>query len=145
MNFSDLLNSFRQGSATAKSHMKNLIEIAAVDGNFDNVEYDLLKSIAKRNSISESQLKEIRSNPGGVTFELPKDSREKFHQLYDLVLMMSVDTMIHPEEKKLTNLFAVKFGYPKEKANTLVDMILANIQNKQNPDETMKRVEMLIK
>ena len=39
----------------------------------------------------------------------------------------------------------LKFGYPKEKANTLVEMILANIQNKQNPDETMKRVEMLIK
>ena len=125
--------------------MKNLIEIAAVDGNFDNIEYDLLKSIAKRNSISESQLKEIRSNPGGVTFELPKDNREKFHQLYDLVQMMSVDTLVHPEEKKLTNLFAVKFGYPKEKAGALIDMILANIQNKQNPDETMKRVEMLIK
>jgi uncharacterized tellurite resistance protein B-like protein len=145
MNFSDLLKSFRQGSATAKSHMKNLIEIAAVDGNFDNMEYDLLKSIAKRNNISEAQLKEIRANASGVKFELPEDKREKFHQLYDLVHMMSVDTMIHPEEKKLTNLFAVKFGYPKEKAETLVEMILANIQNKQNPDETMKRVELLIK
>ena len=144
MNFSDLLKSFRQGSATAKSHMKNLIEIAAVDGNFDNVEYDLLKSIAKRNSISETQLKEIRNNPSGIKFEVPADSREKFHQLYDLVHMMSADALIHPEEQKLTNIFAVKFGYPKEKAQDLVAMILANINNRQNPDETMKRVELLI-
>lgn len=144
MNFSDLLKSFHQGSATAKSHMKNLIELAAVDGNFDNAEYDLLKSIAKRNSISESQLKEIQSNPSGIKFEIPVDKREKFHQLYDLVHMMSADTRIHPEEKKLTNIFAVKFGYPKERAQDLVEMILANINNKQSPDETMKRVDLLM-
>lgn len=142
MNFSDLLSSFRQGSATAKSHMKNLIEIAAVDGNFDNVEYDLLKSIARRNSINESQLKEIRNNPGSVKFEVPTDKREKFQQLFDLVHMMSVDTMVHPEERKLTNLFAIKFGYPKERASELVEMILANIKNKQTSEETLKRVEM---
>ncbi len=144
MNFSDLLTSFRQGRGTAKSHMKNLIELAAVDGNFDNKEYDLLKSIAKRNSISESQLKEIQNNPSGIKFEVPVDKREKFRQLYDLVHMMSADTMIHPEEKKLTNIFAVKFGYPKERAQDLIEMILANINNKQTPDETMKRVDLLM-
>jgi uncharacterized tellurite resistance protein B-like protein len=143
MNFNDLMKSFRSGNATAKSHMRNLIEIAAADGNFDNVEYDLLKSIAKRNSISESQLKEIRSNPTVVKFEVPSDKREKFHQLFDLVQMMSADNSVHPEEHKLTNLFAIKFGYPKEKTGELIDTILANIRNKQNPDETMKRVEML--
>ena len=143
MNFSDLMKSFRQGSNSAKSHMKNLIELAVADGNFDNMEYDLLKSIAKRNSISESQLKEIRSNPSGIAFEIPKDKKERFHQLFDLVHMMSIDTSIHPEEKKLTNFFAVKFGYPKEKAQDLIDSILANINNKQTVDETMKRVEML--
>jgi hypothetical protein len=64
MNISEILNLFRQGKGTAKSHMKNLIEMAAVDGNFLDIEYDLLKTIAKRNSISENQLKEIRQNPG---------------------------------------------------------------------------------
>ena len=47
MNFVDILNVFRNGKGTAKSHMKNLIEMAAVDGHFDTVEYDLLKNIAK--------------------------------------------------------------------------------------------------
>ena len=59
--------------------------MAAVDGNFDDVEYDLLKSIAKRNGISEWQLKEIRKNPNHIKFEVPTDANEKFHQLYDLV------------------------------------------------------------
>ncbi|MBL7865818.1 MAG: hypothetical protein JNK10_13130 [Cyclobacteriaceae bacterium] len=144
MNFSELLNSFRQGKGTAKSHMKNLIEMAAVDGHFADVEFSLLKSIAKRNSISESQLAEIRKNPDHVTFEVPADNKEKFNQLYDLVHMMAADASVHDEERKLSNLFAIRFGYPKEKVEELVSLIHANIKNQQSPDETRKRVDMLI-
>jgi uncharacterized tellurite resistance protein B-like protein len=144
MNFSEILNLFHQGKGSAKSHMKNLIEMAAVDGNFEEIEYDLLKTIAKRNSISESQLKQIKQNPGGVKFEIPADKKLKFHQLYDLVHMMSVDSSIHDEELKLCNLFANKFGYQREKVRELVETIRSNIQNGQTHDETMKRVDWML-
>ena len=144
MNFSDILNLFSQGKGTARSHMKNLIEMAAVDGNFEDIEYDLLKTIAKRNSISESQLKDIRQNPGGIKFEIPEDRKIKFHQLYDLVHMMTVDKSIHDEELKLCNLFAIKFGYKREQVRELIDTIKSNIQHGQNHDETMKRVEWML-
>ena len=144
MNISEILNLFNQGKGTAKSHMKNLIEMAAVDGNFEDIEYELLKVIAKRNSISESQLKEIRQNPGGVKFEVPTDKKVKFHQLYDLVHMMTVDKSVLEEEVNLCNLFAVKFGYKREKIRELIDTIRSNIQNGQDHDETMKRVEWML-
>lgn len=144
MNIKDVLSLFRQGKGTAKSHMKNLIEMAAVDGSFDEVEYDLLKVIAKRNNISESQLKEIRSNPEGVTFENPADANERFRQLYDLVHMMIVDKNIHDEEMKLCNLFAVKFGYNRQKVNELIKSIRLNIENGQTAEETMRRVVLLM-
>jgi uncharacterized tellurite resistance protein B-like protein len=144
MGISEILSLFRKGKATAKSHMKNLIEMAAVDGNFDQIEYDLLKKIAKKNSISESQLKDIRNNPHGITFELPADKTERFHQFYDLVHMMSVDNQIHPDEMKLCDIFAVKFGYPKAKSHDLIDAIRSNISNKQTADETLKRVGFLV-
>lgn len=144
MNFSDVLSMFRQGKGSARSHMKNLIEMAAADGNFADVEYGLLKSIAKRNNISESQLKEIQSNPGSVHFEVPTDKAEKFHQLYDLVHMMAIDTTVHEEERKLSNLFAIKFGYPKNRVDEIINVIHLNIKNNQPPQETMKRVEMLM-
>jgi uncharacterized tellurite resistance protein B-like protein len=144
MKFSEILSLFKQGKGTARSHMKNLIEMAAVDGNFEPIEYDLLKTIAKRNSISENQLKEIKNNPHDVVFEIPSDKREKFHQLYDLVHMMSIDNAIHDEEAKLSYLFAIKFGYSKDRAKELIEAIRNNILNKQNHDETMKRVEWMI-
>lgn len=135
---------FRQGKSSARSHMKNLIEMAAVDGNFDLIEHDLLKKIAKRNNISESHLKQIQQKPEKVEFELPKDKIEKFNQFYDLVHMMSVDNTVHDEEMKLCNLFAVKFGYSRERSSELIKTIQSNIHNKQSHEETFKRIEWLL-
>jgi hypothetical protein len=104
----------------------------------------LLNSIAKRNGISEGQLKDIRRNPGGIKFEVPGDRKEKFHQIYDLVHMMTVDKAIHDEELKLCNLFAIKFGYQRERVKELIETIQANINNGQGHDETMKRAELMI-
>lgn len=144
MNFTDILSLFKQGKGSARSHMKNLIEMAAVDGNFDLIENDLLKKIAKRNNISEGHLKEIHKNPHKVEFLLPADKKEKFHQFYDLVHMMSIDKTIHEEEMKLCNLFAIKFGYPREKSGEMIKSIQLNIQNDQSHDETFKRMEWLL-
>jgi uncharacterized tellurite resistance protein B-like protein len=144
MNFVEIISLFKQGKGTARSHMKNLIEMAAVDGNFDLVEYDLLKKIAKRNNISESQLKSIHDNPAKIDFQLPAEKREKFDQFYDLVHMMSIDNSVHQEEMKLCNLFAVKFGYSREKAGEIIKSIQSNIQNNQTHQETYKRIEWML-
>lgn len=144
MNITEILSLFRQGKGTARSHMKNLIEMAAIDGNFDSVEHDLLKKIARRNNISESRLKEIHNNPEKIQFQVPKDKQEKFHQFYDLVHMMSVDNSIHDEEMKLCNLFAIKFGYPREKTGEMIKSIQSNIQNSQPHEETFKRMEWML-
>jgi uncharacterized tellurite resistance protein B-like protein len=143
MNFSDILSLFRQGKGTARSHMKNLIEMAAADGNFDASENELLKKIAKRNNISEGQLKEIHTNKDKIEFELPPEKLEKFHQFYDLVHMMSIDNTIHDEEMKLCNLFAIKFGYPRERSGELIKSIQSNIENSQGHEETFKRIEWM--
>jgi uncharacterized tellurite resistance protein B-like protein len=144
MKFSDILQLFRQGKGTARSHMKNLIEVAAVDGNFEEIEYDLLKQIAKRNNVSTAQLEEIRKNPAGIVFEVPSDDKERFSQLYDLVHMMTVDKNIHEEELKLCNLFAIKFGYARDRVKELVETLRLNILNGQSIDEAYKRAALLL-
>lgn len=144
MKFTEILSMFKQGKGTARSHMKNLIEMAAVDGNFDTVEYELLRAIAKRNSISESQLKAIQNDHQEIVFEIPADKRQKFDQFYDLVHMMSIDKTVHSEEMKLCNVFAVKFGYSREKAGELIKSIQSNISNNQSHADTYKRLEWML-
>jgi len=144
MGLLELLKLFKQGKAKAKSHIKNLIEMAAVDGQFIEVEYELLRSIAKRNGISSSMLAEIKKNPEQITLEIPEDRKERFYQFYDLVHMMSIDNQIHPEEMKLCNLFAIKFGYYRENIDPLIDSILSCISFNRSAEDTMSRVIRLI-
>ncbi|HEX9649601.1 MAG TPA: hypothetical protein VGA21_03500 [Cyclobacteriaceae bacterium] len=144
MKFSELISMFRAGKAGAKSHMKNLIEMAAADGNFDDVEYNLLKQIAKKHKVSEKELKKIKDNPQNVAFEVPSDPKEKFDQLYDLVNMMVIDNYVDREEVNLCLIFAGKFGYKKERIVELVDSIKDNIKNNQDQEATRKRLDWLL-
>jgi uncharacterized tellurite resistance protein B-like protein len=140
MNFKDIISLFRQGKATAKSHMRNLIEIAAADGGFGIEEQRLLEYAAQRNDISKSQLKDIQTDTSKVQFEVPQDEQDKFFQLYDLVHMMSVDKNIHSEELRLCEIFAIKFGYRKEVVREMIETIRQNIEKWIGPKETMQAI-----
>jgi uncharacterized tellurite resistance protein B-like protein len=145
MNFTDIINLFKQGKATAKSHLRNLIEIAAADGGFADEEQRFLEYIAQRNNITPEQLKEIQADASKVPFEVPKSERERFFQLYDLVHMMYVDKNIHSEELRLCELFAIKFGYRLGAVREMIETIRLNIENWKGPEETMQLVSRNIK
>jgi uncharacterized tellurite resistance protein B-like protein len=140
MSFKDILSLFKLGKATAKSHMRNLIEIAAADGSLAEEEQRLLEYAAQRNNITALQLKDIQANTSKVRFEIPGNEEEKFFQLYDLVQMMSVDKNIHGEELRLCEIFAIKFGYRKEIVREMIEMIRENIEKWIGPKETMQIV-----
>jgi len=140
MNINDIIGLFKLGEASAKSHMRNLIEIAAADGNLASEEQRLLEYAAIRNNISREQLKEIQANTSSVRFKVPGNKRDKFYQLYDLVHMMSVDKDIHAEEVRLCEIFALQFGYRKEIVQEMIEVIRKNIEKWIGPEETMKMV-----
>jgi uncharacterized tellurite resistance protein B-like protein len=145
MTFREILDLFRQGKTTAKSHIKNLIEMATVDGKYSSEENDLLISIASRNGISVGQIETIRLNPDKVSFVVPPDESEKFEQLYDLVNMMVVDKEIHPEEVRLSELFARRFGYPSPSVRGIIETIKRNIEHGNDATETRERVVYFLK
>jgi uncharacterized tellurite resistance protein B-like protein len=140
MNVRDLLGLFKQGKATAKSHMRNLIEIAVADGGVGVEEQRLLEYAAIRNNISRAQLKEIQADVSNIRFEVPGNDEEKFFQLYDLVHMMSVDENIHAEELRLCEIFAIKFGYRKEVVRDMIEAIRQNIRQWIGAKETLDSI-----
>jgi len=140
MSITDIIDLFKLGKASAKSHMRNLIEIAAADGNLGVEEQRLLEFAAIRNGISREQLKAIQANTASVRFRVPGNQRDKFQQLYDLVHMMSVDKNIHGEELRLCEIFAIQFGYRKEVVREMIELIRNNIEKWIGPEETMQTV-----
>ena len=145
MNFIDIINLFKLGKATAKSHMRNLIEIAVADGGFGAEEQRLLEYAALRNNISSIQLQHIQADASKIRFEVPSNEEDKFFQLYDLVHMMSVDESIHVEELRLCEIFAIKFGYRKEVVREMIEMIRQNIKEWIGAKETMRSVLQAMK
>jgi len=144
MKIAEFLTLFKQGKVSAKSHMKNLLEMAMVDGQFDVSEKELLDGLAKKHKVSKKQLKEIKDDPDAIEFILPDDDNEKFEELYELVHMMVVDKYVDTQEIKLCRIFAKKFGYNPEKANELVLAIVDNVKHEQPAGETRKRVSWLL-
>jgi hypothetical protein len=140
MSFKDILNLYKIGQASARSHMRNLIEMAAADGNLTAEEQRLLEYAAYRNNISAEELKEIQADASKVRFDVPGNEEDKFTQLYDLVHMMTVDKDIHGEELRLCEIFAIKFGYRKEVVRQMIEIIRQNIEKWVGPKETMKMV-----
>jgi uncharacterized tellurite resistance protein B-like protein len=140
MSITDIIDLFKLGKASAKSHMRNLIEIAAADGGMGIEEQRLLEFAAVRNNISREQLKKIQANTRAITFKVPGNQRDRFYQLYDLVHMMSVDKNIHIEELRLCEIFAIQFGYRKEIVREMIERIRQNIEKWIGPEETMQMV-----
>jgi hypothetical protein len=54
--------------------------------------------------------------------------------------MMTVDKNIHPEELRLCEIFAIKFGYRKEVVREMIELIRQNIEKWVGVEETMQTV-----
>ncbi|MCA4894865.1 MAG: TerB family tellurite resistance protein [Cytophagales bacterium] len=144
MNLFERLGLLKHRDASAKSHIKNLIEVAEADGHFAHVEKELLKSIAKRNGFNEKQISEIHKNLEEIKLVIPEDSKSRFHRFYDLIHMMSIDNEIHDEELKLCSQLALRFGYHRDNVEDLIKSILSCIEYGRDADDTMGRVIRLI-
>ena len=144
MILSEFLSLFKQGKVSAHSHMKNLLEMAMADGQYEPSEDELLNTLAAKNGISKKKLEEIRGTQDQIEFVVPEDDGVKFQQLYDLVHMMVVDDDVDQEEFRLSILFAKKFGYPAEKAEEIVESLASNISLGNSWQETRKRMEWIL-
>jgi uncharacterized protein (TIGR00645 family) len=136
-NLTEIITLVRSGKTAARSHIKNLIRIAAADGTLDNDEQAVLFSVAKMNNISRAELAELQKDSSGVKLEIPADDDERFFQFYDLVRMMSADRLVHVNEMRLCEVFGTKFGYRKEIVKDLIEKIRRSIERGIGPQETL--------
>ncbi len=148
MKFKELLGMFKESASVSKSpnhlksHMKNLLEIALVDGHFDVTEMDLLKKLAQKYDISEDEMTKIKDNQSTIEFEIPEDDNEKFEQFYELIHMMIIDDDIHPEEQNLCVIFARKFRYPN--VREVIKATAEYIKKGLSPERAKNRLDWLL-
>lgn len=104
-----------------RSHVKNLITIALADGHLSEDEWELLVYLASRLGMEEEEINAIKENPDAVTFVMPKTHDQRVQQIEDLVLLMSIDHDINPNEIELCKKISMKLDVLPQ----IVDDIIA--------------------
>ena len=124
----NIFNLIHRNKRLKQSHLKNLIEVALLDGQLDNNEYVLLLSLARRLKISDQEIKNIQENPGKIIFMPPGSHKKRFEQVYDLVFMMMVDGVIHQKELDFCKKMALKLDYMPQLVDDLIVSIRDSVQ-----------------
>ncbi|MGD1894585.1 MAG: hypothetical protein ACFB15_28825 [Cyclobacteriaceae bacterium] len=124
----------------AKGHMRNLIEVAYSDGEFDTLEVDYLLSLAGRFKISEAELKSIKDNPESIDYEAPHRDLQRFEHLYQLVNMMMMDGVIHDKELEICKKYAQRLNLRPEFVDDMVLAIPESREKEQPSDVVIARL-----
>ncbi len=108
-----------------RSHLKNLISIALADGHLADDEWELLLYLGSRLGMGQEEIAAIKENPETIRFVIPNTHEERVQQIEDLVLVMSIDHEIDPEEVSLCKKIALKLDVLPQ----LVDSIIQSNRN----------------
>jgi len=119
-----LIDLFDSGDKKKRlSHIKNLVALAAADGEIDKNELDLILRIGAQVGLSREELLRIIQRPQSISFRAPDSFRERIEQLYDMVLIMMIDGEIHENEVALCKLTAIRLGFKHQ----VIEKIVADV------------------
>lgn len=124
MGLQELFESFDKKKR--KSHFKNLLVVAMVDGKLDNKEFDFIMNLARNCYMSQDEVQRVIDYPEQISFYASKTNAERFDQIYDLVTVMLINGEIDERERSLCKVFAMKLGF----RTTIVDKLIQNIIDK---------------
>ncbi len=117
-----------------KSHFKNLIMLACVDGDFDDNEKDFLINTGIRWGLTRGQVMAVLKNPDAVKFVVPNDPEHRLAQLEDLVVMILADGVIQQVEVDFVQTLAVKMGFRASDVEKMIVAIIEAVRAQSKPD-----------
>lgn len=103
------------------SHFANMVRIAKSDKIITSEENDLLKKIAKRYNIGETEFKTIIKNPEKIPTIAHLDCEERIERLFDLIAMVFSDHKKADEEVWSLKRIVVGLGFPLQNIDKIVE------------------------
>ena len=98
------------------------------DGQMDDGEWQLLRTVAELMEVSDVEVESIRKNPDSVHFIPPRKYEDKVQQIQDLVAVMTIDGHINHEELDLCKKISLRLDILPQ----LVDQIVADFLKQEN-------------
>jgi len=122
MSISDLFSNYHKKKNIA--HFANIVRIAKSDENINPEELQLLKKIARKYNIEETEYKEILKAPDNYQTLGSLEEEERIERLYDLIMMVDTDHYQSIQEIRILKKVVTGLSFPLKKVDAIVDLTL---------------------
>lgn len=112
-----------------KTHIKNLLALAKVDGHMHEKEIALLFRIAKHYGLKTRQVQQLIDSDEHFDINVPDNHNDRMNLLYDLILMVYADDVVDHHEILFCEEAVSQFGMKKE----LVQWLLSEFKRGTPP------------
>ena len=126
-----------------KNHLKNLVAMAAIDGQIHDDEIAYLYKIGKKYQLKPQQIKRILDERENIEPEIPEPHQQKIALLYDLVGMMMADNVIEDAEMEFCRKMVKKFGYEELLIDEMVDIYRQGVDDTDAWEDFLERSKTL--
>jgi len=108
-----------------KKQLNILIQLAKIDGNYDQREQDFIHDFGKVHNLDRSTIKEIENNPDYYIDVNAFTIDQKIEVLYNAIYLAKVDKRILPNEIVYCQEIATKLGFRK----SIIEFMLPLVTN----------------
>lgn len=124
-----------------KNHLKNLVALAAIDGNIHQNEIDYLYKIGEKYQLKPQQIQKILDEKENIEPDIPEAHHQKVALLYDMVGMMMADNVIEASEMEFCRKMFKKFGYKDQLINEMIDLHKKGVNDVDAWEEFLEKTE----
>lgn len=117
------------------AHFASIATLAAVDGEVNAQELNLLENFAHKLDISEAEFKEVMKKTNKYPIAPQNSSEERLERLFDLFKIIFADNEVEDNEMVLLKKYAIGLGYPSEKADRIIEKSIAIFRGRIDFDD----------
>lgn len=121
-----------------KTHLRNLIHIANIDGHFDDSEKAIVTKMAQKFGVTNEELEQMIAEDDHYDYHPPFDLEERFELLYDIFMMITADEQVTDSELRMFKILALGLNINHEKVDTIFQFMIDNATPDADPDELFK-------
>lgn len=112
------------------AHFATLASLAAIDGDINPEEMEVLKKFAFKLDITDAEFSEVMKKENKYPIETPHSGEKRYKRLFEFFQIIFSDHGIDKEEKLLVEKYAVGLGFSPKKAEEIVKKSIAIFSGK---------------
>jgi uncharacterized tellurite resistance protein B-like protein len=117
------------------AHFAAMASLAAVDGEINPQEKQILDRFAQKLGISKEEYKEVMKKENKYPIETPLSNEERMERLYDFFRIIFSDSTIESEQLGMVERYALGLGFPPVRVPEVVQRSIAIFSGKVSYDD----------